>query len=47
VLKCGAEESTLSVIQTRGHQLFPVLDASQIDVAKRFANGPARDFAPG
>ena len=37
----------MSVIQTRGHQLFPVLDASQIDVAKRFANGPARDFAPG
>jgi CRP-like cAMP-binding protein len=31
----------------RGHQLFPVLDPSQIDMAKRFASGPAHDFAPG
>jgi thioredoxin reductase (NADPH) len=37
----------VSVIKTRGHQLFPVLDPSQIDMAKRFASGPARDFAPG
>ena len=37
----------MSVIKTRGHQLFPVLDASQIDTAKRFASGPAHDFAPG
>jgi thioredoxin reductase (NADPH) len=37
----------MSVIKTRGHQLFPVLDASQIDTAKRFASGPARNFAPG
>ena len=37
----------MSVIKTRGHQLFPVLDASQIDTAKRFASGPAREFAPG
>jgi thioredoxin reductase (NADPH) len=37
----------MSVITTRGHQLFPVLDASQIDMAKRFASGPAHDFAPG
>jgi len=36
----------VSVIKTRGHQLFPVLDASQIDMAKRFASGPAHDFAP-
>jgi thioredoxin reductase (NADPH) len=36
----------MSVITTRGHQLFPVLDASQIDTAKRFASGPAREFAP-
>ena len=34
-------------IKTRGHQLFPVLDASQIDTAKRFASGPAHEFAPG
>jgi hypothetical protein len=37
----------MSVIKTRGHQLFPVLDASQIDTAKRFASGPAREFAAG
>jgi thioredoxin reductase (NADPH) len=37
----------LSVIQTRSHQLFPVLDAGQIETAKRFASGPARDFTPG
>ncbi|HXW21396.1 MAG TPA: FAD-dependent oxidoreductase, partial [Rhodomicrobium sp.] len=37
----------MSQIQTRGHQLFPVLDAGQIETAKRFASGPAKDFAPG
>jgi thioredoxin reductase (NADPH) len=37
----------MSVIKTRGHQLFPVFDAGQIDTAKRFASGPARNFAPG
>jgi thioredoxin reductase (NADPH) len=37
----------MSVIKTRGHQLFPVLDAVQIDAAKRFASGPSREFEPG
>ena len=37
----------MSVVETRAHQLFPVLDAAQVDTAKRFASGPARDFAPG
>ena len=37
----------MSVIKTRGHQLFPVLDAAQIDTAKRFASEPLREFAPG
>ena len=37
----------MSLIRTRGHQLFPVLDAAQIDMAKRFASGPARKFSPG
>jgi thioredoxin reductase (NADPH) len=37
----------MSVIKTRGHQLFPVLDAVQLDTAKRFASGPSREFAPG
>ncbi len=27
--------------------MFPVLDAGQVETAKRFASGPARDFAPG
>jgi thioredoxin reductase (NADPH) len=27
--------------------MFPVLDAGQIETAKRFASGPAQDFAPG
>ena len=37
----------MSVIKTRGHQLFPVLDGIQIDTAKQFASGPEREFAPG
>ena len=37
----------MSLIETRGHQLFPVLDAGQIETAKRLASGPARDFAAG
>ncbi len=37
----------MSVIETRGHQMFPVLDAGQIETAKRFASGPARQFSPG
>jgi thioredoxin reductase (NADPH) len=37
----------MSLIETRSHQLFPVLDASQVETAKRFASGPARKFAPG
>jgi thioredoxin reductase (NADPH) len=37
----------MSVVETRGHQMFPELDAGQIETAKRFASGPAREFAPG
>ena len=37
----------MTLIETRGHQMFPVLDAGQIETAKRFASGPARRFAPG
>ena len=37
----------MSIIETRGDQMFPVLDAGQIETAKRFASGPAREFAPG
>ncbi|HVA13339.1 MAG TPA: FAD-dependent oxidoreductase, partial [Stellaceae bacterium] len=37
----------MSTIDTRRDQMYPVLDAAQIEVARRFASGPARDFAPG
>lgn len=37
----------MSLIETRGHQMFPVLAADQVETAKRFASGPPRDFAPG
>ncbi|HEX2473946.1 MAG TPA: FAD-dependent oxidoreductase, partial [Lacipirellulaceae bacterium] len=37
----------MSVIETRAHQLFPVLDPAQLETAKRFASGPAQEFAPG
>ena len=37
----------MSVIETRAYQLFPVLDPDQLETAKRFASGPAQDFAPG
>jgi thioredoxin reductase (NADPH) len=37
----------MRLIEARPHQLFPVLDAAQIETARRFASGPAREFAPG
>jgi thioredoxin reductase (NADPH) len=37
----------MRVIESRSHQLFPVFDLQQIEMAKRFASGPARDFSPG
>ncbi len=37
----------MATIDTRRDQMFPVLDAAQIETATRFASGPARDFAPG
>ena len=39
--------NTMSVVETRRHQMFPVLDMAQIETAKRFASGEARSFAPG
>src|SRR5439155_18877179 len=41
------QEESMSLIETRRHQIFPVLTVPQIDMAKRFASGPARDFGPG
>ena len=37
----------MSIAETRREQIFPVLDQTQIEAAKRFASGPPRDFAPG
>ena len=37
----------MTVATTRTPQIFPVLDAVQIETAKRFASGPPRDFVPG
>jgi thioredoxin reductase (NADPH) len=41
------EIQVMSLAETCHHQLYPVLDAAQIETAKRFASGPARDFTPG
>ncbi|HLZ76725.1 FAD-dependent oxidoreductase [Phenylobacterium sp.] len=37
----------MSLMETRRAQIFPVLDAAQVETAKRFASGPARAFAAG
>ncbi len=37
----------MTVFETRAHQLFPVLSASQIETATRFASGAPKTFAPG
>jgi len=37
----------MSLAETRFDQLYPVLDAAQIEIARRFASGEARHFAPG
>jgi len=37
----------MSILRTREHQMFPVLDTAQIATARRFASGPERHFAPG
>jgi thioredoxin reductase (NADPH) len=38
---------TMSLLGTRQHQMFPLLDAAQIETARRFASGPERRFEPG
>jgi len=37
----------MSLIDSRRHQMFPVLDCAQVETARRFASGEARVFAPG
>jgi thioredoxin reductase (NADPH) len=36
----------MSLAETRHDQLYPVLDAAQVESAKRFASGPVRNFTP-
>lgn len=36
----------MSLIEGRGHQMFPVLSAERIATFRRFASGPARQFGP-
>ncbi len=36
----------MTSLDTRQHQMFPILTPEQIQVARRFASGPARRFAP-
>jgi thioredoxin reductase (NADPH) len=37
----------MNTLSTRGKQIFPVLNATQIETARRFASGPVCSFAPG
>jgi thioredoxin reductase (NADPH) len=37
----------MSLIENRREQIFPVLDAAQVETARRFASGPPRTFTPG
>ena len=37
----------MSIIDTRQHQMFPVLDMAQIETAMRFASGPSQTFPAG
>jgi thioredoxin reductase (NADPH) len=37
----------MSLVETRRHQMFPVLEVAQMETAKRFASGDERSFAPG
>lgn len=34
-------------VQSREHQMFPILNSHQIEVARRFADGEPRSFRPG
>src|SRR3954463_7317628 len=42
-----SQRPIMSLIETRGPQMFPVLDAVQIETARRFASSEVRKFAPG
>jgi CRP-like cAMP-binding protein len=37
----------MSLTNDRAHQMFPVLDRTQIETARRFSSGDTQRFAPG
>ena len=37
----------MSLFESRREQMFPVLSAAQVEIARRFASGGVRQFAPG
>lgn len=37
----------MNTLQTRHHQMFPVLSPAQIEAARVFASGPPQSFSPG
>ena len=43
----SSQRLIMTLIETRGHQMFPVLDAAQVETARRFASAAARTFAAG
>src|SRR6478752_4023682 len=46
-MRRSSQRPIMTLIETRGPQMFPVLDAAQIETARRFASGEVRKFAPG
>ncbi|EQB07600.1 hypothetical protein L284_22340 [Novosphingobium lindaniclasticum LE124] len=43
----AVRNKTMSIAETREHQIYPVLSAAEIGLARRFASGPERRFTPG
>jgi len=41
------QETSMSLVESRRDQIFPVLDVAQIETARRFASGARRHFGPG
>lgn len=37
----------MNILETRRYQMFPVLNAAQVEAARRFSSGPERRFGPG
>src|SRR4051812_14913130 len=46
-MRRSSQRPIMTLIETRGPQMFPVLDPAQIETTRRFASGEVRKFAPG